>query len=93
MTYRDSLHPWCIIRHLPNAQTIIVARFRKRNDAESYLKTLKQMTPEAIYSLIFEPPLKDEWEAAIEKPTSLSGSNLKPAQRNCKGAIRGASSI
>ena len=71
MTYRASLHPWCIICHLPNAQTIIVARFRKRNDAESYLKTFKQVTPEAIYSLIFEPPLKDKWEAAIEKPTSL----------------------
>ncbi|MGF1537651.1 MAG: hypothetical protein ACFB4J_14380 [Elainellaceae cyanobacterium] len=27
-TYRDQLHPWCIIRLLPKAQRITVARFR-----------------------------------------------------------------
>lgn len=40
MPYRDQLHPWCIIRLLPNARTIIVKRFRRRNDAEAHTTNL-----------------------------------------------------
>jgi hypothetical protein len=35
MTYFEKLHPWCIIRPLPNLQRRIIARCRRRN-----LKTL-----------------------------------------------------
>lgn len=55
MTYRDSLSPWCIIQHLPKMQRVIIARFRKRNDAEAHLRVLKRLnaTP---YELLFDPP-------------------------------------
>lgn len=55
-TYYDRLHPWCIIRLLPKMQRAVVARFRRRNDAEAHLKILQQMNPDADYLIIFDPP-------------------------------------
>jgi hypothetical protein len=54
--YFDRLHPWCIIRLLPQIQRTVIARFRKRNDAEAHLKILQQMNPDAEYVIIFDPP-------------------------------------
>ena len=61
LSYRDRLQPWCIIQCLPNAQTLIIARFRRRNDAEAQLQVLKRLTPTAIYQVIFDniPPHPD----------------------------------
>ena len=53
--YRDQLHPWCIIRLLPKAQRITVARFRKRNDAEAHRRTLQRLIPQATFIIIFAP--------------------------------------
>lgn len=53
LEYRDRLHPWCIVRRLPNLQNITVGRFRKRNDAEEHLKTLRRLIP-ADYVIAFE---------------------------------------
>jgi hypothetical protein len=53
-TYHNQLHPWCIIRCLPNAQTFIVARFRQRSNAEAHLQLLCQMAPAASYKIIFD---------------------------------------
>jgi len=64
MLYRDRLHPWCVIQLLPNARTIIIARFRRRNDAEAHVKTLRRMNPSAIYQIMFDTQgenLKDRW--------------------------------
>ncbi|MGF1515680.1 MAG: hypothetical protein ACFB5Z_18540 [Elainellaceae cyanobacterium] len=58
--YRTQLHPWCIIRLLPNAQRITVARFRKRNDADAHARTLKRLVPQALFVVIFEPPQTPE---------------------------------
>ncbi|MCY7285486.1 MAG: hypothetical protein LH679_19045 [Cyanobacteria bacterium CAN_BIN43] len=55
MTYRDHLHPWCIVRLLPEARSTVVARFRDRTDAEAHLKLLNQLTPAATYQVFFEP--------------------------------------
>ena len=55
MTYRDHLHPWCIVRLLPEARSTVVARFRDRIDAEAHLKLLNQLTPAATYQVFFEP--------------------------------------
>lgn len=55
-TYHDRLHPWCIIRLLPEMQRTVIARFRKRNDAEAHLKVLQRLTPEAAYTIVFDPP-------------------------------------
>jgi hypothetical protein len=54
MSYYNQLHPWCIIRCLPNAQTLIITRLRRRNDAEAHLRILQQLTPTAIYQIIFD---------------------------------------
>ena len=57
MSYRDRLLPWCIIRHLPNAQNILVERFRNRGEAEAYLRALRQLLPQVEHSLVFDPDL------------------------------------
>ncbi len=54
MTYKNQLSPWCIIRPLPDLEQNIVARFRRRNDAESRLKILQQLTPNASFSIVFD---------------------------------------
>lgn len=64
MSYLDKLHPWCIVRHLPNLQNPIVARFRRRNDAEAHLQILQRLMPNAEFSIIFDVPPE------TEKPTT-----------------------
>ncbi|MBD1935666.1 MULTISPECIES: hypothetical protein [Cyanophyceae] len=54
MTYYSKLHPWCIIRSLPDMRSLIVARFRGRNEAEAHLRILKANTPNVPYSIIFD---------------------------------------
>lgn len=58
MTYHERLHPWCIIGHFPNLQRHIVARFRRRSDAEAHLRTLRQLDPNINYEIIFDPGLE-----------------------------------
>jgi hypothetical protein len=58
MTYRDQLHPWCIVRFLPESKTTVVARFRRRIDAEAHLKLVNQLTPAATYRVVFEPTVR-----------------------------------
>ena len=41
MTYSVQLHPWCIVRVLPDNQNHIVARFRRYNDVVAYLQVLQ----------------------------------------------------
>ena len=65
MTYKEQLSPWCIIRHLPKMQRIVVARFRRRNDAEDHLRLLQQMMPDVEYKVIYEP-LVDKADAIAQ---------------------------
>jgi hypothetical protein len=62
MTYKTQLFPWCIIRPLPNMQQTIVARFRRRSDAEAHLKILRLLLPTAPQTIIFDvtPDTPDE---------------------------------
>lgn len=62
MTYKTQLFPWCIIRPLPNMQQKIVARFRRRSDAEAHLKILRLLLPNAPHTIIFDvtPDSSDE---------------------------------
>lgn len=55
MTYRDHLHPWCIVRLLPGARSTVVARFCDRPEAEAHLKLLNQLTPSATYQVFLNP--------------------------------------
>lgn len=54
MTYSLLLHPWCIIRRLPNAKHLVVARFRRRNDAVAHLQVLQQLVKNASFEIIFD---------------------------------------
>ncbi|MBW4489979.1 MAG: hypothetical protein KME12_19535 [Trichocoleus desertorum ATA4-8-CV12] len=54
MAYRDQLHPWCIVRCLPQARSITVARFRRRSEAEAHLQILQRILPTATYTIMFD---------------------------------------
>ncbi|NEQ83116.1 MAG: hypothetical protein F6K26_23720 [Moorea sp. SIO2I5] len=54
MSYSERLHPWVIVRLLPRMQRVVVARFRKRSDAEGHLKALKRLMPDAQFVIIFD---------------------------------------
>ncbi|MBD0346940.1 MAG: hypothetical protein ICV63_19360 [Coleofasciculus sp. Co-bin14] len=59
MTYFERLHPWCIIRPLPNLQRLIVARCRRRNDAESHVRLLRRLMPNIRYEIVFDVSLHE----------------------------------
>jgi hypothetical protein len=54
MTYRDKLNPWCIIRPVSSVQMRIVARFRRRSDAEAHLQVLKRLMPDVPFEIMFD---------------------------------------
>jgi hypothetical protein len=60
MSYRSTLHPWCIVRCLPNLPRVVVARLRRRTDAEAYLKCLQRLLPSATYVIVFDPNLESD---------------------------------
>jgi hypothetical protein len=66
MTYLEKLHPWCIIRPLPNLQRRIVARCRRRNDAESHLQVLRRLMPTVPFEIVFDVA-PDELENCLQK--------------------------
>jgi hypothetical protein len=54
MTYFDQLHPWCLMRLLPNLQNLVIARSRRSNDAEAHMRVLRQQVPTARYEIVFD---------------------------------------
>jgi hypothetical protein len=65
MTYQDQLTPWVIYQLQPNLEPQIVTRFRRRNDADSYLKVLKQTRPNVEFVVAFSAkttPAQDQNE-------------------------------
>jgi hypothetical protein len=66
MTYFEKLHPWCIIRPLPNLQRRIVARCRRRNEAESHVQVLRRLMPTVHFEIVFDVA-PDELESGLQK--------------------------
>ncbi|MBG1270872.1 hypothetical protein [Nostoc sp. WHI] len=64
MTYVEKLNPWCVVRHFPNMQHHIVARFRRRSDAEAYSQALHRLIPSTTFTIIFNP--------AVEQPKQIT---------------------
>ena len=60
MTYLEKLSPWCIVRLKPNMQNQIVARFRRRSDAEAHLQVLCRLIPSVSFTLIFNVVLEQQ---------------------------------
>ena len=56
MNYRNQLHPWCVMRLLPECQRIMMNRFRCQNDADAHRRILQHLMPEAVFVVIFEAP-------------------------------------
>ncbi|WOB41723.1 hypothetical protein HNI00_08810 [Thermoleptolyngbya oregonensis NK1-22] len=83
MSYYDQLHPWVVYRLLPNCQTIAVARFRRRNDAEMYLIAVRQLVRNAGWAIAFDPPTMPTARAERRSPNFLDASAKgKERQRN-----------
>ncbi|MBW4629035.1 MAG: hypothetical protein KME49_26895 [Brasilonema octagenarum HA4186-MV1] len=55
MTYSEQLCPWCIIRTLPNKQPVVVARFRRRDDAVAYSQVLQRLVENVVFAITFDP--------------------------------------
>jgi hypothetical protein len=53
VTYIEKLNPWCIVRHFPSMQHQIVARFRRRSDAEAHSQALHRLIPNTTFTIIF----------------------------------------
>jgi len=53
MTYLEQLHPWCIVRNLPGKDCIVVARFRRYNDATAYLQVLQRQVNNVKFAVKF----------------------------------------
>ncbi|NJK53578.1 MAG: hypothetical protein HC936_13605 [Leptolyngbyaceae cyanobacterium SU_3_3] len=64
MNYQEQLTPWVVYQLLPDLQRQVVIRFRRRNDADSYLKVLKQTRPKGEFMIAFET-LNKEAAASI----------------------------
>jgi hypothetical protein len=70
MAYRDQLYPWCIVHSVHGAQSTVVARFRRRTDAEAHLRILRQTHPSFTYRILFEKaPADQPAEPPIETQT------------------------
>jgi hypothetical protein len=54
MSYQQQLSPWVINKLLPNLTQQTVTRFRRRNDADAYLKVLKQSQPHGKFEIFFD---------------------------------------
>lgn len=72
MSHHNPIHPWCLIRLLPNMQRVIIGRFPKRTEAEAHQRLLQQMLPHLRYAIVFEVPP----EATGGSPRSLSADRL-----------------
>ncbi|NJK73338.1 MAG: hypothetical protein HC942_03220 [Microcoleus sp. SU_5_6] len=51
---KSNIHPWCIVRQLPNMQRLVVARFHRRGDAEGYLQILRRLLPQTKHAIVFD---------------------------------------
>ena len=61
-SYPQGNYPWAIARLLPNAQAIIVARFRNRQDADDHKRLLHRFIPNAEFEIIFDAPNEQQEE-------------------------------
>ncbi len=65
MTYQQQLNPWVIHKLLPNLSQLTVTRFRRRNDAEAYLRVLKHTQPHSKFAITFDVG-QEEYAGQVE---------------------------
>lgn len=54
MSYQQQLTPWVVHKLLPNLKHLTITRFRRRPDAEAYLKVLVQSQPYSEFAITFD---------------------------------------
>lgn len=64
MNYQEQLKPWVVYQITSDLQRQVVIRFRRRNDADSYLKVLTQTRANAQFIVAFDSP------SAAAQPTA-----------------------
>lgn len=60
MSYFKQLHPWRVTRCLPNQEPLVVARFRRRDDAVAYLQVLQRSVKDIALTINFDPQVVKE---------------------------------
>lgn len=75
MSYLDQLYPWCIIKPLPNLQRCVIARFRRRHEAEAHLRVIRRLSPHIPYSIVFDPISEHEDDVSDRPIPKTSGGN------------------
>lgn len=75
MRYQEQLTPWVVYQLLPNLERQVVTRFRRRNDADSYLKVLKQTRPNTEFIVAFDA----KKNAPASADAAVSGKELVEA--------------
>lgn len=53
MTYQEKLNPWTVQQQVPNVEDRVLARFRRRGDADAYLSLMQRERPGSMLSVIF----------------------------------------
>ncbi|MGB3496119.1 MAG: hypothetical protein WBA57_25545 [Elainellaceae cyanobacterium] len=53
MTYQEKLNPWTVQQKAPNVEDQVLARFRRRGDADAYLTLMQRERPTSMLSIIF----------------------------------------
>lgn len=81
MTYQDQLSPWVIHQLLPNLNRQIVARFRRRTEAEAYLKAVKQMRSAAQFAIAFDAPVNHSTPSATSTSTTSTKTSTKASTK------------
>ncbi|MBF2084509.1 hypothetical protein [Thermoleptolyngbya sp. C42_A2020_037] len=87
MTYQDQLSPWVVYKLLPTMQNVPVARFRYRNDAESYLKLVSRVLPQTSFLISFDGPIRP----AAEQPTKATPATATKTAKKARTTRRKAS--
>jgi hypothetical protein len=80
MTYQDQLSPWVVYKLLPTMQNAPVARFRYRNDAESYLKLVSRVLPQTSFLISFEGPIRPATEQPAKATPTTAAKTTKKAR-------------
>jgi hypothetical protein len=75
MSYLDQLYPWCLIKPLPNLQRCVIARFRRRNEAEAHLQVIRRLLPHIPYTIVFDPMSEREDDVSDRSVPKTSRGN------------------
>jgi hypothetical protein len=54
IAYKARLIGWAIVRVNPDAERVVVSRFRSRADADGYMRHLRQVLPNVTFEVVFD---------------------------------------